>query len=224
MPADAIYRLPSWHTYCRLDGGRKVVCERALREDGSIFHFLAWPFAEMIFQRGELRLNPVQSWRDPYEEAWCRLLFEAGDRLSGVNAYGLCWTRSRHDEPSWRMAAFGRNAPIVRIRCRVKAILDAGCELIKRDPGSFFLGNVRYVRQKLLHQLAQTVLGRRHKDVSFIASGLLLQKRNAFCFEKEVRLLWLDRAGRRDKQLLPIDTRAAITQVMTSPFASEQEH
>ena len=223
MSTDHTYRLPSWRAYCRADGGRKVVWEPSLREDQSIYHFLPWPYAEMIFRNGQLRLGPVQSWKDPYEEAWCRLLFQGQDRLSGVNAYGLCWTTSHYDEPSWRMAGFGRNTPIVRIRCLVKAILEAGRNLIDTESGSLFLGKVRYVRQKVLHRLAETVLRRKHKDVSFTASGLLLQKRNAFRFEKEVRLLWLDRAPQRERFLLPIDTRA-ITQVMTSPFASDDEH
>lgn len=214
----------NWNVYSRHDDGRKVVCEESLRHDRSIYHFLPWPYAEMIFQRGVLRLNPVQSWKDPYERAWCRLLFQGTNRLAGVNAYGLCWTTSYFDEPSWRMAGFGRDVPIVRIRCRVKAILDAGNNLLRKESGSLFLGRVRYVRQKLLHELAQTVLNKKYKDVSYTASGLLLQKRNAFRFEREVRLLWLDRSGPRDMQLIPIDTRSVITQVMTSPFATEEEH
>jgi hypothetical protein len=96
--------------------------------------------------------------------------------------------------------------------------------LIESEAGSLYIGNVKYRREEFLRGIAKSALDRKYKDVSPTACGLLLQKRNAFRFESEVRLLWLDRAAPRDDMYLPIDTSTTIIQVMTSPYATEEEH
>jgi hypothetical protein len=171
-------------------------------------------------------MSPVRSWRDPYEKWWCNLLFQEKGALVGVSPYGLCWTTNRYDEPAWRMVGFGyaRDEPIVRIRCSVDAILAAGCQLVGTTAGAMFLGNVDYRRERLLVQLAQSVTAGERKEVARTAASLMLQKRNAFRFEKEVRLLWLDRDPLEGQRYLPIDPTAAISQVMTGPYASRSQH
>lgn len=44
-----------------------------------------------------------------------------------------------------------------------------------------------------------------HKEVTRIAAAMLLHKRCAFKFEREVRLLWLDREGPREGFTIGID-------------------
>ena len=139
------------------------------------------------------------------------MLFEGPDRLAGVTAYGLCFSTSAFDEPAWRMYGFGKNVPIVRIGCRVDALLECARGVALTTDASLFLGNVSYAREKTLWELAQKVADRSHKDVSTTASSLLLQKRRAFCFENEVRFLWMDRAGVQHEKFVPIDPRGVLT-------------
>lgn len=217
-------KLISWQTFHRGIDGRKVMHDGSLAETKWIYHMLPWPYAKAIFDNRRLRLSPVESWTDPYERWWCDILFDRTSKLSGLKAYGLCWTTGVYDEPRWRMAAFRRSAPIVRIRCRVDAILSAGRGLTSGRPGAMFLGSVRYKGEKWLMELAGSVVAGGRKDVTRTAAAMLLHKRNAFRFEHEVRLLWLDREENPGGLLVEIVPSAVINQVMTSPYATPAEH
>jgi hypothetical protein len=217
-------KLVPWQMFLRGKDGRKIMHDGSLQNHKCIYHMLPWCHAKAIFEDGRLRLSRVRSWNDPYEEWWCNILFNRPSTLAAVNAYGQCWTTSEHDEPLWRMAGFGKAGPIVRLRCRTDAILRAGCQLIETTPASLFLGTVRYRREKELLKLAQTVTAGSHKEVSRTAAAMLLQKRKAFRFEKEVRLLWLDREAAQDSAFVEIDPVATINQVMTSPYATLYQH
>lgn len=224
MPFDHPDKKISWKTFHRESGGSKIMCETTLSEGAYVYHMLQWPHAKSIFERSSLRLSPIRSWDDPYEKWWCDMLFGGKGCLSGVQAYGLCWTSGRHDEPLWRMAAFRKSEPIVRIRCQPKAILDAGRALIKRRAGALYLGKVRYQGQLRLLEAARSIRSGSAKDVTRTAASMLLHKRNAFKFENEIRLLWLDRQSVQDAVFIEIDPAAVIGQVMTSPYASQNEH
>ena len=214
----------SWKTFHRGNGGSKVMYDASLNESAYVYHMLQWPFAKSIFEAGRLRLSPVRSWDDPYEKWWCDTLFGRKSSLSGIQAYGLCWTLGKYDEPRWRMAGFRRNEPIVRIRCQLRAILDAGRSLIGGQAGTLYLGKVRYRGEKRLLEAATAVNSGSAKEVTRTAASMLLHKRNAFRFESEIRLLWLDRQPVQDAFFIEIDPAAVISQIMTSPYASQNEH
>lgn len=214
----------AWKTFHRGNGGSKVMYDATFNESAYVYHMLQWPFAKSIFETGRLRLSPVRSWDDPYEKWWCDILFGGKSSLSGIQAYGLCWTSGRYDEPRWRMAAFRKNAPIVRIRCQLRSILDAGRNLIGGNAGTLYLGKVRYRGQQRLLEAAGSITSGSAKAVTRTAASMLLHKRNAFKFENEIRLLWLDRQSLRDAFFIEIDPAAVISQVMTSPYASQNEH
>ncbi len=224
MRSNSDGKLVHWQVFDRGSDGRKIMRDRCLPKRKLIYHMLPWPYAKAIFDDGRLRLSQVRSWTDPYEKWWCDILFNRSSTLSGVQAYGLCWTTGTHDEPRWRMAAFCRNEPIVRIRCRADVILEAGREMIGKSSGSLFLGSVCYQREKKLRELAKHVTAGSRKEVTRTAAAMLLHKRIAFKFEQEVRLLWLDREPACDAVFVEIEPAATINQVMTSPYATQTEH
>lgn len=212
----------SWTRLWSLDGGRKF------SHDGQahkwLYHYLPWPYAMAIIEQDRLRLQPVQSWRDPYEKSWCEALFNQDSSLAGVNAYGLCWTTSYFDEPMWRMAAFERSGPIVRVKCKPTALVQVGRKLIATLAGSLYLGTVKYRREKHLDSLANSVTARETSEKSSVAAAMLLQKRSAFRFEREVRLLWLDRQPKVQCIYLNIDPMTLISEVMISPYATDEQN
>ncbi|OFX01295.1 MAG: hypothetical protein A3E78_10810 [Alphaproteobacteria bacterium RIFCSPHIGHO2_12_FULL_63_12] len=68
-------------------------------------------------------------------------------------------------------------------------------------------------------------LPREVKLESDVLASLLLQKRNAFKFEKEVRLLWFDQETHQKKAVyIDINPAKKISQIMTSPYAAQSEH
>jgi hypothetical protein len=113
------------------------------------------------------------------------------------------------------MAGFGKSDPIVRIRCRPEALLRAG---LKRQ-GSLFVGAVRYKREQELLALAGTANEGSDEEVLQLAASMLVHKRQAFRFEKELRLLCLNTQPEQDCIFLNIDPLATIRQVMISPYA-----
>ena len=202
---------------------RGVFLDYALNRSPYIYHLLPWPHAKTIFENKRLRLSSVKSWNDPYEQWWCDRLFGA-DNQPATNAYGICWTTNSLDEPHWRMAAFGKDDPIVRIRCGIRAVLRAGTNLATNANGKLYLGKIRCCNTDRLEKLASGVSDQGEKAEKHAAAGLLLCKRNAFRFEHEVRLLWLDDGGPANEFFIEIDPARAISQVMTSPYAKWEEH
>jgi hypothetical protein len=213
----------SWTRYASGSAGSKVMHDATRSLGAALYHRLEWRYAKEIFANSRLRLSPIQSWRDPYERWWCEVLFGPASQLGQVNAYALCWTTSKFDEPAWRMAGYGKAEPIVRVRCDIESVLKAAKHQIDREAGAWFLGTVKYKRTKDLLLLAKQVGSGRFKDVARTAATMLIHKRNAFQFEKEVRLVFLNRGPPRHEVFLPIRPDA-ITQVMTSPYASPDKH
>ena len=202
---------------------RNVLVDDTLKMDGFIYHFLPWPHARAILENKRLRLSPIRSWDDPYEKWWCDHLFRL-DNLSTTNAYGTCWTSNSFAEPSWRMAAFGRSDPIVRIRCNKRALLKAARNSANRTSGEFYIGRIRYCETKRIIILANRKFLMLQDSPTQFAASMLLHKRNAFKFENEVRLLWLDEGIPRNEYFIDIDLGNTISQVMTSPYATWKEH
>jgi hypothetical protein len=122
------------------------------------------------------------------------------------------------------MAGFNRAEPIVRIKCDIHAIQRASYRAIADTPASVFLGGVNYKRQEDLLRNARRVSSASCQEVSHKAAEFLLMKRNAFRFEREVRLLWLDRANNHSQErFVLIDPGHDISQVMISPHATKEQ-
>jgi hypothetical protein len=215
------------HVSPRLIGadGRKLMQDSTSAGLKSLYHHMEWRYAQLALQNGHLRLSAVSGWSDPYEKAWAKILFDRpGSALKGAVAYGICFTTSTYDEPAWRMHGFSRPPPMVRLRLRKDSILDAVRASLAVHAGSWFLGSVRYRPTADLNSLARIVVGQQQKDVSRMAAAMLLHKRNAFEFEKEVRLLLILPPGTPagDAFFLPIPT-SVVTQVMSSPHTTDVE-
>lgn len=207
-----------WRQEFRSPNGSKVFRDEGLNASASVYHYLEYPHALSIFSEGRLRLADPMRWTDPYEQGWCKTVFKRPGPLHQASAYVLCWSRSRFDEPAWRMAGFQRTNPIIRIRCRVRDVLAAASALAQERPGSFFTGKVCYESEEELLRRAESARAAEMKDVTRAAAHLLLRKRNAFRFEKEIRTVWLDREPQNTALFLPIDPKAVVKQVMCSPY------
>jgi hypothetical protein len=208
-----------WRQESRSPNGSKVFRDEKLTASASVYHYLEYPHALSIFSEGRLRLADPTRWPDPYEHWWCKTVFDRPGPLHQTSAYVLCWSRSHYDEPAWRMVGFQRTNPIIRIRCRLRDILAAASTLAEQRSGSFFAGKVRYEPEEKLWQRASSVQAGEIKEVTRAAANLVLRKRNAFRFEKEVRALWLDRESQSTALYLPINARSVVKQVMCSPHA-----
>jgi hypothetical protein len=213
----------SWKLVSRSATGGKVYLDATLGPSSYIYHRLEYPYARAIFQNERLRLGLIASWKDPYEKWWCEALFARPSALENTRAFGLCWTSSWNDEPAWRMVGFGRRHPIVRIRSKVLDLLDAATRFAAEHSGSMFLGRVRYQTENTLKAAAAAVRAGHTKSVTRAAATMLLQKRRAFRFEEEIRLLWIAQ-GTAERQLwLPVIAKDVIDQILISPHVPRKQ-
>lgn len=212
-----------WRQESRTAAGSKVFRDDALKAGASVYLYLEYPHALSIFSEERLRLaNPAQ-WSDPYEQGWHKTIFEGPGPLQRTHAYVSCWSRSQYDEPAWRMAGFQRSNPILRVRCRVRDILSGASTLATQRSGSFFMGKVCYESEEDLRKRASSVRAGEVKDVTRTVANLLLRKRNAFRFEKEIRALWLESEPAKTALFVPIDPKTVVRQVMCSPYAHPEQ-
>ena len=196
----------------------RVMADAQLRNSQHIYHLLPWPYAKKILDNRQFRLAPVDAWKDPYER-WCyRQIIGKSNAMCPMRAYALCWTTGRYDEPFWRIAAFRCTSPIVRIRSSVSSVLNIGARSTSGGDGSLYLGKVLYRPASVLKALGTILQSEPRASHVSSAATMLLHKRNAFRFEKEVRLLWLDNNARRDAFFINIGHAKVVTQVMVSPY------
>lgn len=210
----------AWTPFHDANDSYRVQRDDSLSDKQHLYHMLQWRYARRILEDSQLRLSRVDSWDDPYERWWRRHVFGDECVSETVVAYGLCWTTRTFDEPLWRLAGFGHEHPIVRIRCSVQALLNAALAPKEVRTGTVYLGRVRYRRENRIQACAQRLQEETARSEEVVAN-LLFHKRSAFRFENEVRLLWLNRDGRRDSVSLGIQPKSAITQVMISPYAKD---
>jgi hypothetical protein len=102
-------------------------------------------------------------------------------------------------------------------------MVDSAKGLITDSAGSAFLSRVQYRGERALVRPAQSVAEGSKKEVTRMAVTMLLQKRRAFKFEDEVRLLWLDKRALREGVYIDIEAKTFIDQVMITPHASPTE-
>jgi hypothetical protein len=208
-----------WKQESRTPEGSQVFRDDGLEAGASVYHYLEYPHAVSIFSEGRLRLANAINWSDPYEQGWCKAIFDRPGPVRQTNAYVLCWSRSHYDEPAWRMAGFQRTNPILRIRCRVRDVLSAAGTLAQQRPGAFFMGKVSYEPEADLWKRANSARTGEVKEPTRAVANLLLRKRKAFRFEKEIRSLWLDSESTKTALFVPIDPKTVVKQVMCSPYA-----
>jgi hypothetical protein len=212
-----------WKQESRTPEGSKVFRDEGLGASASVYHYLEYPHALSIFSEGRLRLaNPI-TWSDPYERWWCKTIFDRPGPLQQTRAYVQCWSRNHHDEAAWRMAGFQRTNPILRIRCSVRDILSAASTLAQQRPGSFFMGKVCYETEEGLRKRASSARAGDVKETTRTVANLLLRKRNAFRFEKEIRAFWLESEPTKTALFVPINPKTVVKQVMCSPYAHQDQ-
>jgi hypothetical protein len=219
MPRSSNARAIRWRQESRSADGGKVFRDQSLAPGASLYHYLEYPHALSIFSEDRLRLANPLKWTDPYEQWWCKTLMERPGPLHRTSGYVLSWSQSQNDEPAWRMAGFERSNPIVRIRCRARDILAAASALSQQRSGLFFAGKVGYESERALWKRAGSLQSGDAKEDPRAGANLLLRKRDAFRFEKEVRTVWLDREPQNTGLFLAIDAKSVVKEVVCSPYA-----
>ena len=181
----------------------------------------------------EMWFAAPDQWQDPHEAWWCKHLFRDKSHLASAYAYGTCWTRRWLDEPFWRIygckckddASGGskprvKAMPAVRFKANTRALLEWLRASVAGKAAKAYMGRVRYCPYEQLKHEATRVRATADGASPVAATGLHL-KRLAFRFEDEVRMLWIDRSGKRPGHALPFDPVTLFDQVMIGPVRDE---
>lgn len=204
-------------TWKALQRGKAVYVDLGTSKPTSIYRYV--PLAQLIsvIETGTLALNNPSIWPDKTEGGWISRLFSPNAPMEGVHARAICFTRESYSEAQWHV--YARSAPVVRVRFNIDSILRS-CARFDDVPGKFYLGDVRYTDSAGMKQSLERVLPADSPEPhSRKAAALLLLKRQAFAYEKEVRLIWLTREAVDDHILLPFDVTNAVNQILVSPYA-----
>ena len=225
--------LPKWPPFRKFPEARGIYIDPELNLSQWLYRYVRAEQAFQMLDSRALWFAAPHTWDDPHEKWWCRLLFSKGSHLATAYAYGSCWTTRSHDEPFWRLYACNcpsgetrqnsnavstdeSDLPAVRFRVRAGALRDWLLDATANSVCKTFIGKVRYCSVRQLRSVASQYAASNSNPSHHAATALHL-KRQAYEFESEVRMLWIDRKPRSRGRAVPIDPACMFDQVMIGP-------
>lgn len=205
-------------------------------EDDKFYLYRYVPLFSLLHSndgRERLFMRRVDDWKDPYEERLFRTEFS--DEADGCDfthpfqsqVYGTSFTTGYNCEGQWKNYEDAANGPVVLLQINASRLFDA----LRQSKRQFYVGCVGYFDQnkvtdnikRIVHDNAEAY---KHYNGEKAYHEALLKpifaKRQAFSYEREVRILTIEQ-GHDDKTLLAeMDgfTRL-ISQMTLSPLCSE---
>lgn len=156
---------------------------------------------------GIATLPRVIGWDDPHEAAFFtrRVLMHSGERIGlselAIDWFGQCWSTKPESDAMWRI--YNRCGNAIRIETTAKDLLQAFySKAIAVRPAfekwaslSLFLGKVQYLDAASMSDLMMTPVTSVMTPNAEGIARMLVQKRDAFDHENEVRLLYQSLKG-----------------------------
>ena len=207
---------------------RHILYDETLSLDKPVYRYMQAARLLQFLRTGEFYFSSVDSWPDPFEQWWHHIIFDNDSPLSGARAFATCWTWRNRDEPFWRLYenrcdhrdADGRLLPIapppVRIKSTLRRVIDTLSISIRNFEAKVFIAPVGYTTTKELLRYRSS-LTTDPAEVAREAAHALTYKRLSFRFEKEVRVIWVDRMQQGGGRLIPLDPASIIEDVMIGP-------
>ena len=186
--------------------------------------------------RDELFLQRVDSWNDPFEKKALIAKYKSLDGESFVHplansVYGTCFTECYNSEAQWQYYGKDKSEPIVSLAFKLSRLLDA---LEAVDDQCFFVGKVDYLLQEnifkaiALHVNQHIATFMKGKEADFSPQEYaellkpLLIKRLPFSYEREIRIMKVDRCGLRNIHV-PIGSFLHLIEKITMPPIAPSE-
>tara|TARA_R110001583_G_scaffold10183_2_gene47403 strand:+ start:182 stop:907 length:726 start_codon:yes stop_codon:yes gene_type:complete len=194
--------------------------------DKSVYRIISESRLFELFDTQKNVLVRPSMWEDPFENFILNSTVRTGDgELGGFgfrdDLFGQCWTFQKASDAMWRIYSSDKRG--VRIRStprKLLASLSAG--LGEWATSQAFVGKVRYLPDAKMRKFARDVF-RGGLDVETVVSTLLV-KRPAFAHEREMRIVYFDRAkSKTDLYSYNLDAHQLIDQMMTDPRLTADE-
>ncbi len=166
-------------------------------------------------------------WSDPYEKAFLEAeyfdnynsYFHPLNPKSGYKMYAQCWTATSQTEAMWK--GFAPNEDGVMVKILVTKLLDILKKISNESDYDFYIGKVNYENPIQLYQMKanpriwEPIV---NQQIDHYLLGLLLKKREAFDFEKEFRILAVNRNGSSNDHFVTFSLDDLVTNVVYLKF------
>lgn len=196
---------------------RNVVGSFDSEQPKSVYRYL--PLVQLlgVLETGSLPLVNPQAWPDKCEAGWIDNLFGADTQLDGMKVRATCFTRESYSEALWHV--YARMQPVVRIRLNFIGLVEA-CAAYKKTKGKFYIGDVRYRESTQMKAAFREASSDPFMGPNEAAS-LLLIKRKAFSYEREMRVVFTTSDQVDDVVALPLKAKDLVKQVLVSPYTDD---
>lgn len=204
-------------------------------DDGTkIYRYMAAEHLLNYLGSGTFRLSSISQWEDPYEKWWHSRVFRAGSSLSEMQAFGSCWTTRARSEPFWRLyesncshkdsdgKPLPRGYPPVRIGTTVGNLREAFISALAHRNAHVFLARVGYATTKALKIYSDSLAAYPAQIPREVAHSLTF-KRQTFSFEREIRLLWIDRECPDTSRSVNLPHGRLIDSILIGPVARSEQ-
>lgn len=212
---------------------RHINYDGTLNLDRPIYRYMAATHLLDFLRTGQFYFSSVVSWPDPFEQWWHAILFAEDSPLHDARAFASCWTWSNRDEPFWRLyedrcdhrdgagLPLEKARPPVRIRTTLKKLIEAVGRSLPAFEAKVFFAPVSYATTAEILRYRES-LNHDRAEIAREAAHALTYKRLAFKFEKEVRIIWVDRLAEGTFRRMPLDPNALIERVMIGPVLESE--
>lgn len=174
-------------------------------------------------------VKPIE-WDDPYENfiLSSKIKLTSGEIIEynyHDRFYGQCWTLNRASDAMWRI--YSPNGDGVRVRTTIRKLLESIYAAQPKLPEvKCYLGKVKYLSEKKLYDVANSIFDDSGVEVNNLFYSLLV-KRRAFKHEDEVRLLYFEMNDDKYSEKLfkyEIEPNSLIDQMMLDPRFSFEDY
>ena len=199
------------------------------------------PLASLLSSNSECDnffMRNIEKWDDPYEERTFRIkISDKSDNSVFLHplpgqVFGSCFTTGYNAEAQWKIYENPKSGPIVLIRIELSALLDT----LKEFDREFYVGYVSYYDQKDVNKQLSQLFEKYSSTFKAFEKGdtqnpdqiarmltPFFIKRQAFSYEREIRILTTDDSKPESGNLyIPIGNfTQLISSITLSPFTSE---
>jgi hypothetical protein len=209
-----------------------------MSEDTPIYKVMEFEYAYTMLKEGILRVGKIQKWEDPFENFLLKQNFwyktkEGEHQVYDIHdiselLYGQSWTLTDESDAMWRI--YSPNKTSVRIKTTIGKLFDA---IYTNDACSSttFIGVVNYCSQVSIQEYLDKL---QKEGITLWSLGStrnmvnpLLNKRDTFEHEKEVRILYIAPSEEKEKCLrndfikYPIQINDLVEEICFDPRVGE---
>ena len=166
----------------------------------------------------QITLLDPREWRDKYERYITDQVFGKSGPFEGTNIFSKCLSAKSSSEALWRLFATG--GPVIRYGLHLKDLLEALNNANQANASKIFVADVRYEYPQVLRARVRTLKKTDLKMVGRKAAEFLFHKRDAFDYEKELRIVMTTKRHTEVRSLTLSNFKPKkLTRVLIDPYA-----